>query len=184
MPKKHEYKGGLPIGPDGRKDSIEITTAMLLDNNLQTLEHIDILNLINLETAYRIPMPVSIKNGQILEQPIFTPFHAIYQSRTGCTMHMMKIYRLEQGLIFFPSFPYFVTQPFFLISSQNSWTRSLRQIIFSIIVKLYEEAVKDAQTRGVLILADTKFEFGLRVVSSYSSTSTNSSHLTRPDSST
>ena len=55
------------IGPDGRKDSIEITTAMLLDNNLQTLEHIDILNLINLETAYRIPMPVSIKNRQILE---------------------------------------------------------------------------------------------------------------------
>ena len=42
MPKKHEYKGGVPIGPDGRKDSIEITTAMLLDNNLQTLEHIDI----------------------------------------------------------------------------------------------------------------------------------------------
>ena len=67
MPKKHEYKGGLPIGPDGRKDSIEITTAMLLDNNLQKLEHIDILNLINLETAYRISLPVSIKNGQILE---------------------------------------------------------------------------------------------------------------------
>ena len=94
-------------------------------------------------------------------------------------MHMMKIYRLKQGLIFFPSFPYFVTQPFFLISSQNSWTTSLRQNIFSIIVKLYEEAVKDAQNRGVLILADTKFEFGLRVVASYSSTSTNSSHLTR-----
>ena len=67
MRKKHEYKEGMPIGPDGRKDSIEITTAMLLDNNLQTLEHIDVLNLINLETAYRIPMPVSIKNGQILE---------------------------------------------------------------------------------------------------------------------
>ena len=67
MLKKHEYKGGVPICPDGHKHSIEITTAMLLDNNLQTLEHIDILNLINLETAYRIPMPVSIKNGQILE---------------------------------------------------------------------------------------------------------------------
>ena len=37
MPKKH----------DGRKDSIEITTAMLLDNNLQTLEHIDIRVWIN-----------------------------------------------------------------------------------------------------------------------------------------
>ena len=44
--KKHEYKG-VPIGPDGRKDSIEITTAMLLDNNLQTLEHIDIRVWIN-----------------------------------------------------------------------------------------------------------------------------------------
>ena len=38
MPKKHDYKGGVPIG----KDPIEITTATLLDNNLQTLEHIDI----------------------------------------------------------------------------------------------------------------------------------------------
>ena len=38
MPKKHD---------DGRKDSIEITTAMLLDNNLQTLEHIDIRVWIN-----------------------------------------------------------------------------------------------------------------------------------------
>lgn len=47
MPKKHEYKGGVPIGPDGRNDSIEITTAMLLDNNLQTLEHIDIRVWIN-----------------------------------------------------------------------------------------------------------------------------------------
>ena len=47
MPKKDEYKGGVPIGPDGRKDSIEITTAMLLDNNLQTLEHIDIRVWIN-----------------------------------------------------------------------------------------------------------------------------------------
>ena len=37
----------MPIGPDGRKDSIEITTAMLLDNNLQTLEHIDIRVWIN-----------------------------------------------------------------------------------------------------------------------------------------
>ena len=37
MPKKH----------DGRKDSIEITTGMLLDNNLQTLEHIDIRFWIN-----------------------------------------------------------------------------------------------------------------------------------------
>ena len=33
--------------PDGRKDSIEIMTAMLLDNNLQTLEHIDIRVWIN-----------------------------------------------------------------------------------------------------------------------------------------
>ena len=32
---------------DGLKDSIEITTAMLLDNNLQTLEHIDIRVWIN-----------------------------------------------------------------------------------------------------------------------------------------
>ena len=47
MPKKHEYKEGVPIDPDGRKDSIEITTAMLLDNNLQTLEHIDIRVWIN-----------------------------------------------------------------------------------------------------------------------------------------
>ena len=39
MPKKHKYKGGVP---DCRKDSIEITTAILLDKNLQTLEHIDI----------------------------------------------------------------------------------------------------------------------------------------------
>ena len=37
----------MPIGPDGRKDSIEITTAMLLDNNLQMLEHIDIRVWIN-----------------------------------------------------------------------------------------------------------------------------------------
>ena len=42
MAKKHEYKGGVPIGSRGRNDSIEITTAMLLDNNLQSLEHIDI----------------------------------------------------------------------------------------------------------------------------------------------
>ena len=73
MPKKHEYKGGLPIGPDGRKDSIEITTAMLLDNNLQKLEHIDILNLINLETAYRIPLPVSIKMDRYWNSRLFTP---------------------------------------------------------------------------------------------------------------
>ena len=38
---------GVPIGPDGRKDSIEITTAMWLDNNLQTLEHVDIRVWIN-----------------------------------------------------------------------------------------------------------------------------------------
>ena len=37
----------MPIGLDGREDSIEITTAMLLDNNLQTLEHIDIRVWIN-----------------------------------------------------------------------------------------------------------------------------------------
>ena len=42
MAKKHEYKGGLPIGSKGIKDSIEITTAMLLANNLETLEHIDV----------------------------------------------------------------------------------------------------------------------------------------------
>ena len=37
----------MPIGLDGRKNLIEITTAMLLDNNLQTLEHIDIRVWIN-----------------------------------------------------------------------------------------------------------------------------------------
>lgn len=42
MAKKHKYEGGVPIGSNGNKDSIEITTAMLLANNLQTLEHIDV----------------------------------------------------------------------------------------------------------------------------------------------
>ena len=37
----------MPIGPDSPKDSIEITTAMLLDNNLRTLEQIDIRVWIN-----------------------------------------------------------------------------------------------------------------------------------------
>jgi kexin len=44
MAKKHEYQGGVPIDS---KDSIEITTAMLLANNLQTLEHIDVRVWIN-----------------------------------------------------------------------------------------------------------------------------------------
>ena len=42
MEKKHVYEGGVPISVDGKEDSIEITTAMLLANNLQTLEHIDV----------------------------------------------------------------------------------------------------------------------------------------------
>ena len=42
MDKKSKYEGGVPIAVGGSKDSIEVTTAMLLANNLQTLEHIDI----------------------------------------------------------------------------------------------------------------------------------------------
>ena len=42
MEKKHAYVGGVPISVDDKEDSIEITTAMLLANNLQTLEHIDV----------------------------------------------------------------------------------------------------------------------------------------------
>ena len=42
MMKKHEYEGGEPIGPNGIKNSIEITKEMMLANNLETLEHIDV----------------------------------------------------------------------------------------------------------------------------------------------
>lgn len=42
MPKKHDYKGGVPIGPNGNKNSIQITTEMMLANNLEALEHIDV----------------------------------------------------------------------------------------------------------------------------------------------
>ena len=122
--------------------------------------------------VHRIPMPVCItfvKMDRIWK--ILFSRHISKPNR----VHMMKTFRLKQRfrLIFFLSFPYFVTQLFFLFSGQNSRTRSLRQNIFSIIVKLYEEAVteKTPQTR-VVILADTsstKFEFVL--VSSDSRTS-------------
>lgn len=42
MAKKHKYEGGEAIGADGIKNSIEITKAMMLDNNFETLEHIDV----------------------------------------------------------------------------------------------------------------------------------------------
>ena len=81
-------------------------------------------------------------------KPIFTPY---IKAEQGDAIRWKHIAWNE---VYF-DLPYFVTQPFFLISSQNSRTRSLRQNIFSIIVKLYEEAVteKTPQTR-VEILAD------------------------------
>ena len=42
MPKKSEYQGGVPIGSSGTNNSIEITTEMMLANNLEALEHIDV----------------------------------------------------------------------------------------------------------------------------------------------
>jgi len=47
MLKKHEYEGGEPIGPNGSKNTIEVTKAMILANNFETLEHIDIRVWIN-----------------------------------------------------------------------------------------------------------------------------------------
>ena len=47
MPKKHEYEGGEPIGPNGNTKTIEITKAMVLANNFETLEHIDVRVWIN-----------------------------------------------------------------------------------------------------------------------------------------
>ena len=114
-------------------------------------------------TVHRIPMPVCITFVKM--DRIWKNLFSRHISKPN-RVHMMKTFRLKQRfrLIFFLSFPYFVTQLFFLFSGQNSRTRSLRQNIFSIIVKLYEEAVteKTPQTR-VVILADhsTKFEFGL-----------------------
>ena len=42
MAKKHEYEGGVPIGTEGVNNSIQITTEMMLVNNLEALEHIDV----------------------------------------------------------------------------------------------------------------------------------------------
>ena len=63
MPKKHEYEGGMPIDPNGSKDSIEITTAMLLANNLQTLEHIDVRVWINHPRRGNVTVDLVSPNG-------------------------------------------------------------------------------------------------------------------------
>ena len=47
MTEKRVYEGGVPIGPDGSKDAIEIRTEMMLANNLEALEHIDVRVWIN-----------------------------------------------------------------------------------------------------------------------------------------
>ena len=83
-------------------------------------------------------------------------FHAIYQSRTGCTYPWRKLItwtRFKFDLLSILS----LTQPFFFLAA-NLVGQDLYDKISSASLKLYEEAVKHAQTRGV-ILADTKFEF-------------------------
>ena len=63
MEKKHQYEGGVPFGVNGTKDSIEITTEMLLANNLQTLEHIDIRVWINHTRRGNVTVELLSPNG-------------------------------------------------------------------------------------------------------------------------
>ena len=63
MTQIHKYEGGVPIDSNGSKDSIEITTAMLLDNNLQTLEHIDVRVWINHPTRGNVAVELVSPNG-------------------------------------------------------------------------------------------------------------------------
>ena len=100
-------------------------------------------------------MPVGIKDGQKLEKPIFTPSTKAEQGA-----HDENI-SPEQGRLIFPSsYPFSFPKPF---SAAKIIGQDLYDKISSAALKLYEEAANYAQTRGV-ILADTKFEFGLVVV--------------------
>ncbi|KAF9553658.1 hypothetical protein CPC08DRAFT_822168 [Agrocybe pediades] len=40
--KKYEYEGGISIGPNGVEQKMKVTKEMILENNLEKLEHIDV----------------------------------------------------------------------------------------------------------------------------------------------
>jgi kexin len=47
MNKDQHYSGGQFIGPDGVTSTLSVTKQMLVDNNLETLEHINVKVWIN-----------------------------------------------------------------------------------------------------------------------------------------
>jgi phosphoribosylaminoimidazole-succinocarboxamide synthase len=100
-------------------------------------------------------MPVGYIDGQKLEKPLFTPSTKAEQGA-----HDENI-SPEQGR-FLPSFPFL--NPTLSFSAAKLIGQDLYDKISSTALKLYEEAANYAQTRGV-ILADTKFEFGLVITS-------------------
>ena len=104
-------------------------------------------------TVHSIPMPVGIKDGQKLEKPLFTPSTKAEQGE-----HDENI-SPEQGRLIFSFHPFLNPQLLFFPAAKLIG-QDLYDKISSAALKLYEEAANYAQTRGV-ILADTKFEFGL-----------------------
>jgi len=103
-------------------------------------------------TVHSIPMPVGLLEGQKLAEPLFTPSTKAEQG-----VHDENI-SPEQGRLLFCCRPYLYQLPFFLAAKLIG--QELYDKISSTSLRLYEEAADYAQTRGV-ILADTKFEFGL-----------------------
>ena len=98
-------------------------------------------------------MPVGIKDGQKLEMPIFTPSTKAEQGAHDENISPEQ--RQFDLLSIFPNSPLL-----FFFSAAKIVGQDLYDKISSASLKLYEEAAKHAQSRGV-ILADTKFEFGL-----------------------
>ena len=80
MEKKHAYVGDVPISVDSKEDSIEITTAMLLANNLETLEHIDVRVWINHLRCRNVIVELVSPNGI---RSVLTDIHAEDNAKTG-----------------------------------------------------------------------------------------------------
>lgn len=98
-----------------------------------------------------IALPVGLKEGSRLVKPIFTPATKKENGHDeNITLHEMILHLARWGEkegIFGPEY-----------------ARPLAQKLLSLSINIYLEASKYAEGRGI-ILADTKFEFGLQVTS-------------------
>lgn len=61
--RKYEYEGGEPIGSDGVEHNMTITKEMMRENNLESLEHIDVRVWINHSRRGDVKIEIISPNG-------------------------------------------------------------------------------------------------------------------------